>query len=1210
MTESGAAGAVTPVPSEPDGRVFGAPTTLRFALLALLFVAAGAGLSVQIIGAVPGLVENGWGCLLADGHNPESGTVLGTPEASVEGSSLAALRACEERYVTHTEWVPFAVVSVLVLAAAVLYRALSWWMGRRLLEVEQVDPDGRLRRDLDDLVAVAGLGVPVRFAIVPGMLRSGAAVFGTRRRPVVRVTSGLTVVHRADPDRFRAIVLHELAHIRNGDIPVFYATLALWRVFLVAVLLPAAGMAAYQLTTDQYPAAWHIASLRVFLLIEEALIVVMVYLARADVLRTREMHADLTAVRLWRMSPDELHGGRPADAGEPTGLRRAVAAAGEPWRRHPSWPQRRRVLVAPDALFGTGVLPMFTTGLIADIFANQLGTLLPSSVSALGTIRILLAAGLVTAIGGAAVRRAVRYAGVRNRAAPSGWAAGFWLGTGLAVGELAAESASAGRWLLPHPEAVALLIAVVMLLMAWIAEYTGLRAGARRGRTSFAGTLIGIAPAWLALAYALSWWGGNLLVYGWRYNVETALRVLEVPVDHPPLFARITAILPEVLPNTGVLSLWWSPALLWLLPLVWARPPGLARIVLAGLRGGAAACAGLLAGRLAVDTVRTLHGSIFVGAELSWILIVLTGAMVVTAVVVAASTPSCPLISALIAAGVVALTGTLGAVLQLVFSGCLGPADVLMAGHCSILPAPLSLLTLWTSFVLGPAVVLCLGAAAIAQAARRLSRRPTRTVTRADAPAGTRRRFVVAIVVTATVAVVTLDTATTAEPRSTSASAGPLLHSGPPPSPRTEKLQVNAWASYGGVDLINRIHTMDHTTLIDVLTKIGRAGGDIRSVENRLVPPACTAVIKLARDADRYFLIPVAAGRRYWADAVAALDDAARACHRPARQPYAALLAAFWDVVNAQEAVDHLSVWMGRGETPLGAQRFVAASGEYQPLTYHGATFRFAAANLAVRHTGTGAGRVATLDAAACLTAAPGHTTTSGDLPSLGDWRLVFPDGRRVAPVRTHPGDVDAPPYPAAPTDALDATGDCVAGRVTFGIPAAEHGDPRTVAFASPQVPTVLTWRPPDPRSNQIDLLGATRPITAGDPQGWTAVTGYAVHTAGPNHDHIPPADRLATITVVTCASGVPAATATARRPWKLLLADGVVAFPVRSRPGDRSPDPALYPNGRERVGPRAGCRSGSIPFDIPAADTSDTVAIYYEAPHVRHPWRLTPMVP
>ena len=41
-----------------------------------------------------------------------------------------------------------------------------------------------------------------------------------------------------DPEAVRAIVLHELSHIRNRDVDQTYFTMALWYAFLLVAVIP------------------------------------------------------------------------------------------------------------------------------------------------------------------------------------------------------------------------------------------------------------------------------------------------------------------------------------------------------------------------------------------------------------------------------------------------------------------------------------------------------------------------------------------------------------------------------------------------------------------------------------------------------------------------------------------------------------------------------------------------------------------------------------------------------------------------------------------------------------------------------------------------------------------------------------------------------------------------------------------------------------
>ncbi|MFE4540856.1 M48 family metalloprotease [Streptomyces scopuliridis] len=58
--------------------------------------------------------------------------------------------------------------------------------------------------------------------IDPAATSVSAVVFGRTRHPVVCLHGGLLAVRCSDPNRFQAVLLHELAHIANRDITLTY----------------------------------------------------------------------------------------------------------------------------------------------------------------------------------------------------------------------------------------------------------------------------------------------------------------------------------------------------------------------------------------------------------------------------------------------------------------------------------------------------------------------------------------------------------------------------------------------------------------------------------------------------------------------------------------------------------------------------------------------------------------------------------------------------------------------------------------------------------------------------------------------------------------------------------------------------------------------------------------------------------------------------
>ncbi|MFG3282332.1 M48 family metalloprotease [Streptomyces sp. NPDC048111] len=247
--------------------------------------------------------------------------------------------------------------ALVLVVTFLVHLAIPRWRDRsgRLHRItQQTHPE--VHEELLRLAALAGLAPSPRFVIDPQALSAGAVVFGHGRHVTVCINAGLLARRTSHPRQFQAVLLHELAHVDNADAGMAYATVALGRVFMIAVLLPYTFFegwlalrghvpgSALPLEREQRP--------RIPEMLFAAALVVQIQWARADILRHRELYADRQAVawgadpEIWRSAGDRA--ACPPSGRRPRSLLRTPALwLALPWRTHPSWQLRARSLDQP-----------------------------------------------------------------------------------------------------------------------------------------------------------------------------------------------------------------------------------------------------------------------------------------------------------------------------------------------------------------------------------------------------------------------------------------------------------------------------------------------------------------------------------------------------------------------------------------------------------------------------------------------------------------------------------------------------------------------------------------------------------------------------------------------------------------------------------------------------------------------------------------------
>lgn len=326
-------------------------TTLRFASLVLLAVAT----TLQIFGHYGAV----WPTATALDNarcQVRSGLYLtSTHQVDPDESKWDGYRACMATFLgARALWLAGGLVLLAAVALLIYLVQPSWRIRRRGL----VPVPEELHEPLAALVQEAGLTKPPMFLLDPTAVRAGGVAFGNHRRKYVALNAGMLALRRSDPMAFRAIVLHELAHVR-ADVTVTYATLAIWRAFVVAVLLPYALTLVNPMLLSRTP--WKLSmiglpasSVTLGTMWRLALMTLLVFLARIAVLRAREKYADALVAR-WMDDP------APYRTLPPTGWFRRW------FGHHPAPAARAAVMRDPDSLRRPGFWEVLGCAVAAQI---------------------------------------------------------------------------------------------------------------------------------------------------------------------------------------------------------------------------------------------------------------------------------------------------------------------------------------------------------------------------------------------------------------------------------------------------------------------------------------------------------------------------------------------------------------------------------------------------------------------------------------------------------------------------------------------------------------------------------------------------------------------------------------------------------------------------------------------------------------------------
>ncbi|MER6345829.1 M48 family metalloprotease [Streptomyces sp. NPDC001595] len=472
-------------------------TALRFALLS----AALLGACVFIYNLFYFAFAPGGDAVLA--RYKKCASSASAPTGETPPDFTHAFLSCTEPWEREKASYILAGIAVFLLVAGVAY----WWepalrIRRGGMEPFEPDEDAETRALLDRLAGLsreAGLSRPPQFLLSLRSQREDAVAFGRAGRYSVCLDAGLVTHFRGDPARFRAIVLHELGHLRNRDADLIGLTRALFYAFIPLGLVPLAAALVGTAPADVVAVGWR-----------SLLLVALVFYGRLAVLRAKESGADVRAVT-WNVSPTDL-----------------VREVSKPWSvhsPHPPWRERLRVARDPRELYRVGFWDCCAAGLAGMAATSGFLDLMWLLFHQADPLHARAAAAALLAPAVAAVVALGIWRTTWLTALPRGFVLpALGLATGLLLGQSTVLPRALAPGHLAHPgsSAVGAVFAAGLLLLltllccwtarsalAWLPDGTVSR---DRSRSWVAAWLVSS----LLLAVLLSWW---MLLFDHAHNL-------------------------------------------------------------------------------------------------------------------------------------------------------------------------------------------------------------------------------------------------------------------------------------------------------------------------------------------------------------------------------------------------------------------------------------------------------------------------------------------------------------------------------------------------------------------------------------------------------------------------------------------------------------------------------------------------------------------
>lgn len=338
-----------------------------------------------------------------------------------------ANRCNEKDEQRQAQWILSRFVLLLVLAVVIYLLMPIWRIWRDKLTAFSAEDDPEVMNCLTEFCQEAQLSKRPKFFLRALNPSPSGLAFGCLGRYYIVLNGGLIMQFYQSKERFKAILRHELAHLQNKDIDKTYFSLALGIAFLLAGIFPLVWGTITTLSFSNWAQVPRV-------IFSAGLFSLLVYIALASVLRSREMYADVRA-SVNEDSYKTLQNEFSTEAGsEYTSWRQL-------FRLHPTPALRRKVLQDTHLLSQMTYGEAFMTGILSTIglsaIDNFLSAWLPAELESIGSttflVTLILTSFTTLAIG-IGVWQAVFSARVLNKKISGMGRLGLIVGLGMLVG--------------------------------------------------------------------------------------------------------------------------------------------------------------------------------------------------------------------------------------------------------------------------------------------------------------------------------------------------------------------------------------------------------------------------------------------------------------------------------------------------------------------------------------------------------------------------------------------------------------------------------------------------------------------------------------------------------------------------------------------------------------------------------------------------------